>query len=153
MASLSYDEIYSRVLDKITDYDFLEYSESEIYDSLNRKLKSVISKPYLRRLFSSVSLDDEVQQFTYSMNYTVSEDADRDFVCEAIALGIVVAWIEPQVKTTNLIHQQFTSSKESKWYNQKDHLNELRALLKDCKLEQQAIIRDRGWINNTYLDG
>lgn len=153
MASLSYDEIYSRVLDKITDYDFLEYSESEIYDSLNRKLKSVISKPYLRRLFTSVSLDDEVQQFTYSMNYTVSEDADRDFVCEAIALGIVAAWIEPQVKTTNLIHQQFTSSKESKWYNQKDHLNELRALLKDCKLEQQAIIRDRGWINNTYLDG
>lgn len=153
MASLSYDEIYSRVLDKITDYDFLEYSESEIYDSLNRKLKSVISKPYLRRLFTSVSLDDEVQQFTYSMNYTVNEDADRDFVCEAIALGIVAAWIEPQVKTTNLIHQQFTSSKESKWYNQKDHLNELRALLKDCKLEQQAIIRDRGWINNTYLDG
>ena len=153
MTSLSYDEIYSRVLDKITDYDFLEYSDSEIYESLNRKMKSVISKPYLRRLFSSIVLDDEIQQLTYELNYTVDTDADKDFICEAIALGIVAAWLEPKVKTTNLIHQQFTSSKESKWYNQKDHLAELKDLLKTCKLEQQAIIRDRGWINNTYLDG
>ena len=153
MASISYDEIYSRVLDKITDYDFLEYSDSEIYESLNRKMKSVVSKPYLRRLFYSLSLDDEVHTFTYELNYTVDDDADKDFVCEAVALGIVAAWLEPKVKTTNLIHQQFTSSKESKWYNQKDHLAEVRSLLKACKYEQQCIIRDRGWINNTYLDG
>ena len=33
MASLSYDDIYSRVLDKITDYDFLRLSDSEIYET------------------------------------------------------------------------------------------------------------------------
>lgn len=152
MASLSYDDVYSRVLDKITDYDFLNYSDSEIYDELNRKMKSALSKPYLRRVFSSVSYDDEIQVLTYTMAYNVESEADKDFICEAIALGVVVAWIEPKVKTTNLIHQQFTSSKESKWYNQKDHLNELRNLLKDCKLEQRNLIRDRGWIHNSYID-
>lgn len=153
MASLNYDDIYSRVLDKITDYDFLTISDSEIYEELNRKMKIALSKPYLRRLFSTISYDDEIQLFTYELSYKVEEDADKDFIAEAIALGIVVAWLEPKVRTTNLIHQQFTSSKESKWYNQKDHLSVLKDLLKSCKYEQQSLIRDRGWINNTYLDG
>lgn len=153
MASISYDDIYSRVLDKITDYDFIEYSESEIYETLNRKMKIALSKPYLRRLFSSIAYDDEIQSFTYELKYTIDDEADKDFICEAIALGVVVSWLEPKVKTTNLIHQQFTSSKESKWYNQRDHLSELRALLKSCRYEQQSLIRDRGWINNSYLDG
>lgn len=153
MASLNYDDIYSRVLDKITDYDFLRISDSEIYEELNRKLRIALSKPYLRRLFSSISYDDEIQLFTYELNYKKDEEVDKDFIAEAIALGVVVAWLEPKVKTTNLIHQQFTSSKESKWYNQKDHLNTLKDLLKSCRYEQQSLIRDRGWINNTYLDG
>ena len=153
MASLNYDDIYSRVLDKITDYDFLKISDSEIYEELNRKLRIALSKPYLRRLFSSISYDDEIQLFTYELNYKKDEEVDKDFIAEAIALGVVVAWLEPKVKTTNLIHQQFTSSKESKWYNQKDHLSVLKDLLKSCRYEQQSLIRDRGWINNTYLDG
>lgn len=154
MASLSYDDVYSRVLDKITDYEFLNLSDSEIYNDLTRKMKIALSKPYLRRLFSSIAYDDEIQVFTYTLDYeTTDTDADNDFICEAIALGVVVAWLEPKVKTTNLIHQQFTSSKESKWYNQKDHLSELRALLKSCRYEQQSLIRDRGWIHNDYVDG
>lgn len=154
MASLSYDDIYSRVLDKITDYDFLNLTDSEIYGNLTRKMKIALSKPYLRRLLSSVVYDDDIQVLNYTLSYpTADEEADNDFVCEAIALGVVVAWLEPKVKTTNLIHQQFTSSKESKWYNQRDHLSELRALLKSCKYEQQSLIRDKGFINNSYVDG
>ena len=68
MASLNYDDIYSRVLDKITDYDFLRISDSEIYEELNRKLRIALSKPYLRRLFSSISYDDEIQLFTYELS-------------------------------------------------------------------------------------
>ncbi len=154
MASLSYDDIYSRVLNKITDYEFLNLSDSEIYNELTRKMKIALSKPYLRRLFSSVEYDDDIMMFTYTLDYeTADESADSDFIAEAIALGIVVAWLEPKVKTTNLIHQQFTSSKESKWYNQKDHLAELRSFLKACKYEQQSLIRDRGYIYNGYVDG
>ena len=154
MASLSYDDIYSRVLDKITDYDFLNLTDSEIYGNLTRKMKIALSKPYLRRLLSSVVYDDDIQVLNYTLSYpTADEGADNDFVCEAIALGVVVAWLEPKVKTTNLIHQQFTSSKESKWYNQKDHLSELKALLKACRYEQQSLIRDKGFINNSYVDG
>lgn len=153
MASLSYDDIYSRVLDKITDYSFLEISDSEIYEELNQKLVSALSKPYLRRLFSSITCDDEIQQITYTLDYSVEESYDSDFIAEAIALGVVIAWLEKKVKNTNLIHQQFTSSKESKWYNQKDHLNAVNDLLKSCKAEQRSMICDRGWINNTYLDG
>lgn len=154
MASLSYDDIYSRVLDKITDYDFLNLTDSEIYGNLTRKMKIALSKPYLRRLLSSVVYDDDIQVLNYTLSYpTADEEADNDFICEAIALGVVVAWLEPKVKTTNLIHQQFTSSKESKWYNQRDHLSELRALLKSCKYEQQSLIRDKGFINNSYVDG
>lgn len=152
MTSLSYDDIYSRVLDKITDYSFLENSDSEIYEELNQKMTSALSKPYLRRLFSSIQCDDDVQVITYELVYPVEDGYDNDFIAEAIALGVVIEWLGKKVKSTNSIHQLITSSKESKWYNQKDHLNAISALYDSCKSEQRAIIRDRGYINNSYLD-
>ena len=152
MASLLYEDIVSRVLTKITDYDFLKYDQEDIYSELTEKMKIALSKPYLRRLFSSISYDDIAKSMSYTLKYTTDEDADADFVAEAIALGIVVEWLEPQVKTTLLTHQMITSSKESKFYAQSNQLAQVKELLDTAKKEQRFLIQDRGWINNTYLD-
>lgn len=153
MASLQYNDIFSRVLSKITDYDFLKYDADEIDSDLAEKMRIALSKPYLRRLFSTLSYDDVAKILTYSMKYVTDSNADNDFVAEAIALGIVVEWLEPQVKTTLLTHQMITSSKESKFYAQANQLDQVKSLLEQCKKEQRFLIQDRGWINNEYING
>ncbi len=105
----------------------------------------------MRRLFSSSTLDDEIHTFIFTMAYPIEADSDIDFVKDVLAKGMAIAWLEPQVSSKLNISQMITSSKESKFYAQANHLSELRGLLKDLTLDQRKIIRDRGWISNTYL--
>lgn len=66
----------------------------EIY---TERLHSVVGKPRVRRLFSSLSLDDEKQQMNFSLNNSVDEDSDKDFVLELLSLGMAIEWLQPQV--------------------------------------------------------
>lgn len=153
MASLSYETIYSSFLLKITDYDFLCDSADEVKSSLAEYLHSVISKPYCRRMFSSISFDNELEEMSFEMKYPVEEEEDKDFVTEALALGMVIEWTKPQLNSKLLQQQMITSSKESKFYSQAMHITELRKLVDDIKKEQRDLIRDRGFIYNKYLGG
>ena len=67
MASLLYDDINSALLRKVTDYDFLKYSVDDVTEQLTEYLHSAISKPYCRRLFSSLEMDDEIRTMTYGL--------------------------------------------------------------------------------------
>lgn len=151
MASLQYEEIFSRVFGKVTDYDFVKISADDLYSSLSEKIHITLSKPYTRRLFSKVSMDDVIMNLDFEMAYPTNAEQDSDFVCELIALGVVIEWLEPQVKSTLLTHQMITSNKESKYYSQAQQLAEMKGLLNDCKKEQRKLIQDRGWIYNSYL--
>ena len=56
-------------------------------------------------MFSSITLDDVLLEFDYELKYTDDEHTDYDFVCNVLSSGMVLAWIEPQVKSMNNIHQ------------------------------------------------
>lgn len=150
--TLSYEEIYSSFLGYITDYNIVSMDEQDAYDVMSEWLKKAYSKPYVRRLFSTALFDNEIQMLTYEMDYPVEENADNDFVIDVLAKGMVIEWVQPQVKSKALTAQVF-SNKESKFFSQSAHLSELQDLLDDTRLEQRKIIRDRGYINNAYLEG
>lgn len=152
MTSLSYDEIYSCFLRKITDYDFLHFSVDDSYALLNEYFHSATAKPYTRRLFSTFKMDDAVMELTYELKNVVNDDEDYDFVIETLALGILVEWLEPQLNSKLLTQQMITSSKESKYYSQAQHLSEMKSLYEVSVAKQRAIIRDRGYIYNSYLE-
>lgn len=59
MASLSCDDIYSSFLGYIKDNNLLaqEYSSASAF--MSDWLKKSYSKPYVRRLFSSISYDED----------------------------------------------------------------------------------------------
>ena len=69
---------------------------------------------------------------------------------ELIAVGMVIEWLEPQVNSVLNTRQMF-SGKEEKFYSQSNHLNELKDLLRQNRLKQRKMIRDRGYISNSYL--
>ena len=152
MASLSYDEIFSDFLGSVTDYDLASVNIDDMYGLMTEYLHKTLSQSYVRRLFSSVSFDDVVQNFTFEMNNSVDDAADIDFTKYILSRGMVVEWLKPQVRSKVNI-AQFFGGKEQKYYSQSQHLSELRGLLEDTQLEMRKAIRDRGYIYNPYLEG
>ena len=152
MASLDYNKIYSRLFSKIEAYDFLELPEDELNDFLCNWIHSASANPYVRRLFKSFNLDDEILTISYEMKYSVDEFSDEEFITEILTFGVVVAWLEPKINSINNIAQMF-GSKEEKFYSQSQHLSELRGLVNDSRKQQRRMIADRGYAWNSYLDG
>ena len=152
MTSLTYDVIYSRLFSKIEAYDFIELPEDDLNGLLCDWIHSASANPYVRRLFKTYSLDDEIQEISYEMKYSIDDFSDTEFIIEVLSLGMVVAWLEPKVNSINNI-AQFFGSKDEKFFSQASHLSELKGLVKDSKKQQRRMIADRGYAWNSYLDG
>ena len=152
MTSLDYNKIYSRLFGRIEAYDFIELPTDDLNEFLCNWLHSASANPYVRKLFTTFNLDDEIQTMTYEMKHSVDEFADEDFIIDVISLGMVVTWLEPKVNSINNIAQMF-GSKEEKFYSQSQHLSELRGLINDSKKTQRRMIADRGYVWNSYLGG
>lgn len=150
MTSLSYDEVFDDFLGRVADFDFSTMDESTANYLMAEYLQKVVSRPYIRRLFKSISADKEIHLIEFEMIDVVDEDADLEFVKTILSKGMVVEWLEPQVRTKVNI-AQFFGGKEQKYYSQSNHISELRALLEDTEIELRREIRDRGYIYNSYL--
>ena len=153
MPSLNYEEIYSKFRLKAEAYDILQYREDDVSAVfMPEYLHASINKPYIRRLFSELKLGDTVQELTYIMKYSVDDDFDAEFITDILGIGMVIEWITPKINSLNNTQQVFGSSEE-KFYSQTNHLNGLKDLKKSLIKEQKNLIKDRGYIWNSYLDG
>lgn len=151
MASITYEVIFNDFLGNITDYSLVKIDTTTTTALMTEWLHKVLATPYIRRLFSSLLLDDETETIKFELVTSVDDDSDIDFIRLVIAKGMVVEWLEPHVKKTSLINQMF-AGKEQKYFSQQQHLSEVKELLKNAKEEVRAIIRDRGYIYNSYLE-
>ena len=154
MASLNYEDVFSRFYTKVKAYDFIYESLSDdmVEEFMISWLHSAISYPYIRRLFSIVSLDDDAMEFEFTLQYPVDEFTDSEFVTEVLSYAMIYSWLEPKVKSVTNIYQNFTTSDE-KYFSQAAHLSELRGLCEDCEIRIRGLIRDQGYLYNPYLDG
>lgn len=152
MITLDFEDIFSIFHNKVDAYDFLELSTSEIQELENEWLKTVGANPYVRRLFSKYEFDLDGEVINFEMKYATDDDADKDFVTEILALGMCVEWLSPKVNSLISINQTY-GSKEEKFYSEATHLKEVRSLRDSWKTEQRKMIRDRGYINNSYIEG
>ena len=145
---LSYSTLFSRVLNKINDQKELSLDESDLLEIYTERLHSVVGKPRVRRLFSSISLDDEIQEMTFTLNNSVDEESDKDFVLEILSLGMAIEWLQPQVDS--IIHTSvMIGGKEEKKLldNHKNMIERLDSM----KKEQNKMIRDYGYMYNSYI--
>lgn len=151
MASITYEAVFSDFLGYVTDYSLIKFDQTTTTGLMTEWLHKALARPYLRRLFSSIVLDDEIQIINFELNTKTDDAADLDFVRLILSKQMVVEWMEPHVSKTSLINQMF-AGKEQKMFSQSQHLSEVRNLLKESKEEVRAIIRDRGYIYNPYLE-
>ena len=148
--TLQYEDIFSIFLSKITDYSFLEYDENFIREQMVSWLHSSSSSPRLRTKFSTFSLNDDDAVLGFSLKNTVDEQSDCDFVADILARAMVIAWLEPEVKNVLLTKQLLTGSEE-KFYAQANHISQLEQMLSAAKTEFKNILRDYGYLNNSYI--
>ena len=151
MASISYEDIYSMFLSSVTDYHLINLDASDIYDQFKDMIHKTAAEPYVRRLFSSISLHDQILLLEYEMKKPTNESEDRDFVINLFAKGMIVEWIQPQVTKTSLTAQMF-AGKEQKFYSQKEMLNEMQSLLSSSRIAMRRMITERDFIYNSYLE-
>lgn len=147
----SYNDIYSRFLNKIRDYSFAGLPEPDATEQMREWLQSALSHTYIYRIFATFSADDEIAEIEYTLKSSVDDYHDKNFVEELLGNQMVYEWISPKVRTTTLINQMVTNSKESKWYNQKDHLKEVKEIEDDAYNKVRALLRDKGYEYNSYL--
>lgn len=152
MSSLSYDEIFSNFLGNITDPILAEEAESITNEIMVEYLHKAVSAVYVRRLFSSIALDDEIQSITFTMKKAVDDSADKDFVSTMLGKSMAVQWVSPQVQSRVNLAQMFTGSTK-KFFSQSAHISELRALKADMDKDLQFYILTRGSFYNGYVEG
>lgn len=147
---LSYSTLFSRVLNKINDPKELSLNENDLLSIYTERLHSVVGKPRVRRLFSTLTLDDEIQEMTFTLNNSVDEDSDTDFVLEVLSLGMAIEWLQPQVDSVIHTSVMIGGKEEKKLLdNHKNMIDRLDSM----KKEQNKMIRDYGYMYNSYING
>ena len=146
---LSYSTLFSRVLNKINDPKELSLDENDLLEIYTERLHSVVGKPRVRRLFSSLTLDDEIQEMTFALNNSVDEESDKDFVLEILSLGMAIEWLQPQVDSRNYTAQMVGGKEEKMMQN---HYKPMQDRLDSMKKEQNKMIRDYGYMYNSYIN-
>ena len=117
---------------------------------MNGWMKSTLSWPYIRRLFSFITADDDVEMIEFELAKPIDEQSDLDFAEEVIAQGMVVNWLSPQYHSV-LNTAQFFSNSEQKYYSQANHMAELKDMYHGAKSDLRKMIRDRGTFDNSYI--
>ena len=139
-----FDEIYSHFYLRVKDYETSGLEEKLVKQMLLGYLKSTLSKPMVRRLFQSVTLDEDIEEIEYELRNSLDEDSDKDFVEEVLALGMVVEWLSPRYHSTLLTSQLVTNS-EQRFYAQSTQMNELKSMFEKAQTDLRKLIRDYGY--------
>ena len=145
---MDYELIYVKFLSKIDDPKLLTYDEETLYEILYDYLTSALANPDVRKLFKTLSVDDEDKKFIYTMNVSIDEYSDTNFILEIIAKGMVIQWMTQKLDTA-LSLATVIGGKEEKMIRNEYKNNMAR--LKELKVELKKMIRDSNYIDNSYI--
>lgn len=146
---LPYETVFSRTRGRVNDPKELSLSENDLLDIYTERLHNVIGKPRVRRLFSSIAFDDEIQQIDFTLNNSVDEASDIDFVTGLLILGMTIEWLQPQVDSILHTSVMIGGKEEKKLLD--NHSNMIKRL-DSMKTELNKMIRDYGYMYNSYIN-
>lgn len=146
---LPYETVFSRTRGRVNDPKELSLNENDLLEIYTERLHNVIGKPRVRRLFSSIALDDEIQQIDFTLNNSVDEASDIDFVTDLLILGMTIEWLQPQVDSILHTSVMIGGKEEKKLLdNHKNMIDRLDSM----KTELNKTIRDYGYMYNSYIN-
>lgn len=147
--TLPYETVFSRTRGRINDPKELSLNENDLLEIYTERLHNVIGNPRVRRLFSSLLLDDEIQQISFELNNSVDTVSDEDFVADLIILGMTIEWLQPQIDSILHTSVMIGGKEEKKLLD--NHKNMIERL-DSMKKELHKMIRDYGYMYNSYIN-
>lgn len=147
---LQYEDIFSVFLRKVNELKLLQQDDSCTVGEMVEWLHSASASPRLRAKFSILICRDKEAEIEFELKTPVDTYSDCEFVKDIFARGMVIAWYEPQLNNVLLTKQMF-GGKEEKYYSQAAHLKELKSVVDGVKVELTKLLRDYGYLNNSYL--
>ena len=125
------ENVLSMYLRLITEYDYLDYTEEELMEDFREVLAMAVAMIQLQGIFENNSYD---MDFGFDKELSVKE-------AYLIANAAVLVWLEPKVKSAEMLAAQLTSTD----FTQFSNANRLSACM---KLYNQCEAR----LNNLILD-
>ena len=143
---MKYEEIYSRSYMKRYDPSFYENKEFA-YETMKEWLHEIVAFPWVRKIFSSITLDDVLEELNFELVNSVDEQSDNDFVIKLFTDGFVICWMRPRVETAINLATVIGGKDEKKLLsNYQTNIDRLNSL----ELKLKKYIRDYGYINGSY---
>ena len=137
---MKYEEIYSRSYMKRYDPSFYENKEFA-YETMKEWLHEIVAFPWVRKIFSSITLDDVLEELTFELVNSVDEQSDNDFVIKLFTDGFVICWMRPRVETAINLATVIGGKDEKKLLsNYQANIDRLNSL----ELKLKKYIRDYG---------
>lgn len=143
---MKYEEIYSRSYMKKYDPNF--YNDKEFaYETMKEWLHEIVAFPWVRKIFTSITLDDILEELTFELVNSVDEQSDNDFIIKLFTDGFVICWMRPKVETAINLATVIGGKDEKKLIsNYQANIDRLNSL----ELKLKKYIRDYGYINGTH---
>lgn len=135
----SYETVYGRFLNSITDFNLAELDDHTLNEMLKSWLRTAIVKT---RTSGDLTRNDEDEVFNNDLS---------DLDIELLAIGMRLAWIDQTLNSTENT-MMFIGGKEEKFFSQANHINELRSLRADTLREMQQLYTYSTYANNSYFD-
>ena len=143
---MKYEEIYSRSYMKRYDPSFFDNKEFA-YETMKEWLHEIVAFPWVRKIFSSITLDDVLEELNFELVNSADEQSDNDFVIKLFTDGFVICWMRPRVETTINLATVIGGKDEKKLLsNYQANIDRLNSL----ELKLKKYIRDYGYINGSY---
>ena len=143
---MKYEEIYSRSYMKRYDPSFFDNKEFA-YETMKEWLHEIVAFPWVRKIFSSITLDDILDELTFELVNSIDEQSDNDFVIKLFTDGFVICWMRPRVETAINLATVIGGKDEKKLLsNYQANIDRLNSL----ELKLKKYIRDYGYINGSY---
>jgi hypothetical protein len=133
--------LYESCLSKITDPTLLQLPEEDFENILHGWLISAAAK-HRTCTHDLTDRDEELKQFNVNLT---------DLEIEILSILMAREWVSGQINSVTLTRQAF-SGKETKYYSQAAHLDELITLDNKWKLEAQQLSRDYTYTDSTNFD-
>lgn len=146
---MTYDKIYSAFY-LIVDRDFFKLDKEVAREYMHQWLHNAIATPYIRELFSSVSLDDYLEELTFEVK-NPSETYDTDnFVIDVLSKFMKISWNQYNIDTA-INRAKVIGGKDEKMLIDpyKNNMDRLDVLEKQLR----KIIKDYNSNNNDYVGG
>jgi hypothetical protein len=131
-----FEEIYHFFLSKVTDYSFVNVTESELEEEFEKYLRSACTK-----FFSAGT------RLNKNLTFKEFERDLTDLEIEILSLLMVIEYLNPKIIATENM-KQFLATKEYKIYSQDKQLSKMLELKSNLKSEVSHLMSQY-----SYKDG